>query len=171
MFLRLRPTNLEAGSTTRASVVSARIEHESTHGLWLAILEVKLPDGQLIRPAKAPVFYLRGDLMGTARLFDDRPSLDARLEDALRGELVSRGRSGAALRELGCGEEVADGLARLIEVVEQSNVAQQLPLPEWRTLTPRVQDRVRDWLRGRGFVLAVGELAPDATPNVILRKH
>ena len=53
--------------------VSGEIVGESAPGLWLRVQRVLLPDGREMPLHEAPIYFLRWELVTTARLYDGPP--------------------------------------------------------------------------------------------------
>jgi hypothetical protein len=55
-------------------VVAGQIVSEAGPGLWIEVLRVLMPDGREMPLAEQPVYFLRWELVTTARLYDALPT-------------------------------------------------------------------------------------------------
>jgi hypothetical protein len=67
---------LEPGrETTMTSwVVAGEVVGEAGPGLWIKVMRLLLPDGSEMPLAEQPVYFLRWELVTTARLYDALPT-------------------------------------------------------------------------------------------------
>jgi hypothetical protein len=54
-------------------MVGGEVAGESPSGLWLRIEQVVLPDERVLRLGDSPIYFIRWDLVTTARLFEKPP--------------------------------------------------------------------------------------------------
>jgi hypothetical protein len=54
-------------------MVGGEVAGESQWGLWLRVEQVVLPDERVLRLEDSPIYFVRWDLVTTARLFETAP--------------------------------------------------------------------------------------------------